>query len=391
MNEWIIIGGGIHGITLATFLLKSGKTTTKKLKIIDRNAEPLANWKRNTDVISMPYLRSPSVHHIDADPFSLQSFVKLGSYSSRSAFYGQYKRPSLQLFNDHCEHVINDLSLKDTWIQGCAQGVLKTADGWELQLKDGREIYGKRLVLAIGFGNQLKKPDWAIEIETNYPRQIFHVFDETLPKFDELNLPITIIGGGITSIHLAIKLSMLYPKQVTLLKRHPFRIHDFDSDPGWLGPKRQTAFRNIENYPRRRMEIINARNLGSFPHDLYIKLLNLIKTGALILKEGNVVRAEVKLDEIHLFDKDSKFLSRSGTVLLATGFLPSLPESEWIKPIINTMKLPCAECGYPIVSEILQWAPDLYVMGGLAELEIGPIARNISGARQAAERIVNHI
>lgn len=39
----------------------------------------------------------------------------------------------------------------------------------------------------------------------------------------------------------------------------------------------------------------------------------------------------------------------------------------------------------------LEWCPHLYVTGPLAELEIGPIARNISGARQAAERIVQSI
>ncbi|MED3910201.1 hypothetical protein P4597_13550 [Peribacillus simplex] len=40
----------------------------------------------------------------------------------------------------------------------------------------------------------------------------------------------------------------------------------------------------------------------------------------------------------------------------------------------------------------MQWSPGLYdVTGALAELEMGPISRNISGARQAAERIVNSL
>ncbi|PAW26688.1 hypothetical protein BKC07_23530 [Peribacillus simplex] len=47
------------------------------------------------------------------------------------------------------------------------------------------------------------------------------------------------------------------------------------------------------------------------------------------------------------------------------------------------------ECGYPIVSQSLQWGLGLYVTGALAELEMLPISRHISGARQAAERIVN--
>ena len=93
----------------------------------------------------MPYLRSPSVHHIDVDPFSLQSFVKKGYYHKRTAFYGRYKRPSLEMFNDHCDHLVNDLSIKETWIQGDVEKVSKTNDGWQIQLKNGSEIHGKSL------------------------------------------------------------------------------------------------------------------------------------------------------------------------------------------------------------------------------------------------------
>lgn len=64
---------------------------------------------------------------------------------------------------------------------------------------------------------------------------------------------------------------------------------------------------------------------------------------------------------------------------------------DWLTPVIRSHDLRCAECGYPIVSQSLQWGPDLYVTGALAELEMEPISRNISGARQAAERIVNSL
>ena len=45
----------------------------------------------------------------------------------------------------------------------------------------------------------------------------------------------------------------------------------------------------------------------------------------------------------------------------------------------------------PLLSKNLEWYPQFYVSGPLAELEIGPIARNISGARHAAERIVSNL
>ncbi len=54
---------------------------------------------------------------------------------------------------------------------------------------------------------------------------------------------------------------------------------------------------------------------------------------------------------------------------------------------IAQLGLPCAACGYPIVSSQLAWAPGLHVTGPLAELELGPVARNIAGARAAGERL----
>jgi hypothetical protein len=43
---------------------------------------------------------------------------------------------------------------------------------------------------------------------------------------------------------------------------------------------------------------------------------------------------------------------------------------------------------YPIVDRALRWHPGIHVTGPLAELEIGPPARNILGARLSAERLL---
>ena len=43
--------------------------------------------------------------------------------------------------------------------------------------------------------------------------------------------------------------------------------------------------------------------------------------------------------------------------------------------------------GYPAPDRYLRWG-HVYVAGALAELELGPSARNIAGARLASERIV---
>ena len=45
--------------------------------------------------------------------------------------------------------------------------------------------------------------------------------------------------------------------------------------------------------------------------------------------------------------------------------------------------------GLPVVDEHLRWRGcELFIMGGLAALRVGPVARNLSGARAASDRIV---
>ena len=75
MYDWLVIGGGIHGCTVASFLLKKGKVRVERLCIIDPHDKPMYKWQKNTERIGMEYLRSPSVHHIDVDPFSLQKYA----------------------------------------------------------------------------------------------------------------------------------------------------------------------------------------------------------------------------------------------------------------------------------------------------------------------------
>lgn len=391
MYKWIIVGGGIQGMTMATFLLKRHKATINELAIIDPYEEPLSRWKHCTNIISMPYLRSPSVHNLDIDPFSLQSFVKTNTYEWNTAIYGRFKRPSLQAFNEHCDHLIDDLLIKNAWIQGRVELADQTQDGWSVQLQDGRKVMGQNLLLALGISEQPIWPQWVEDLKMKKASYVYHVFDHNLPSFDHFKPPITIIGGGITAAHLALKLSALYPNDVTILKRHPFRIHDFDSDPAWLGPKNQLSFRKLVSYERRRDKIRDARLKGSIPRDLYIKLLSRIRQGKLHIFDGEVEFAKVSNGQVLLYDQGNNFIHKAGTILLATGFHPGLPGKEWLAPMVQKYKLPCAECGYPIVSNSLRWGPNLYVTGALAELEIGPIARNISGARQAAERIVSSL
>ncbi|MDQ0999741.1 thioredoxin reductase [Neobacillus niacini] len=389
MYDWIIIGGGIQGCTLAISLIKSGKVSPRKLLIIDPHEQPISQWKRNTDRIEMEYLRSPSVHHLDVAPFSLQWFARKAKFSQ--PFYGYYKRPSLSLFHQHCESVFHEIDLKQSWHIGRVSNLERKYDEWWIQTEDNSWLHTKNVAIATGFTEALNYPSWSNEMKERYPHLICHIFEKEVPETFNEGQPLVIVGAGITAAHLSLKLSKLH-EQVILITRHDFRVHDFDSDPGWLGPKNMTSFLKIKDYKTRRQTITNARYRGSFPKELSLALSRLIQKNKLKVFYDEIESCS-NCDESSLLLKlkNSEEKIETPRILLATGFQSNMEYLSWLQPVINHEKLLCAECGFPIVSKNLEWGKKLFVVGALAELEIGPTARNISGARTAANRIVSAI
>ncbi|NDJ52085.1 MAG: NAD(P)-binding protein, partial [Chloroflexi bacterium] len=72
MLDGLIIGGGIHGTTLAQRWLKSGPAD---IRILDPHPRLLARWTRLTRSTGMRFLRSPAWHHLHADPRHLEQFA----------------------------------------------------------------------------------------------------------------------------------------------------------------------------------------------------------------------------------------------------------------------------------------------------------------------------
>ena len=101
---------------------------------------------------------------------------------------------------------------------------------------------------------------------------------------------------------------------------------------------------------------------------------------------GDVEDARVRGAGCLLSINDREVLA--DVVLLATGFEAQRPGGVLVDSVIERLGLECAGCGYPVVDEDLRWGRGLFVTGPLAELELGPAARNIHGARLAGKRLV---
>lgn len=386
--DWLIVGGGIHGVHLATRLLAEAGVAPKRLRLLDPSPRLLATWQRCTANTGMRFLRSPSVHHLDPEPWSLLYFA--GAHNSRGhgapegSFTRPYNRPSLDLFARHCDDVIARYGLADLHIRDRAVGVDLSCDSAVVRTDSGEALETRNVLLALGASERPRWPAWARELARDGHR-IEHIFgpDQVLDP-DDWPDTVAVIGGGISAAQGALRLAEA-GRSVHLVTRHPLRKHQFDSDPGWLGPKHMRRFLKTRDLARRRAMITEARHTGSVPPDVLRDLRRALADGRVVLHQGDP-RPTQQNEEL-LLHVDGQRLAVGG-VLLATGFEGGRPGGSLVDELVTSHALPCAGCGFPIVDKHLRWHPAVYVTGPLAELEVGPASRHIVGARRSGSRIV---
>ena len=380
--DWLIIGGGIHGVHIAAKLLGEAQVEPSGLRIVDPGERLLERWRTCTATTGMTHLRSPSVHNLDLNPWSLFRYAGKRKTRRSGLFAPPYDRPQLGFFNDHCDKVIDEFKLDDLHVCADATTCAVDCEGVMVGLSTGESIQTQNVVLAIGAGGQ---PEWPAWTRRDDPR-IHHIFAKTFDGWPTRQETVAVVGGGISAGQVALRL-IDEGHEVHLISRHALREHQFDSEPGWLGPKYMAGFEREQNLERRREMIAEARHKGSVPPDVHRSLRIAIDRNQARWFEGEVesVDTDGPTLNLKLTTGDSVEANR---LLLATGFTSTRPGGKLIDQLVESESLPCASCGYPVVDKALRWHPRVYVSGPLAELELGPSSRNISGARRAAERLV---
>ena len=332
----------------------------------------------------MRYLRSPRVHHIDLDYLSLERFAQEQHLTGSEFWIDPYYRPSYALFQQHCQHVIDTYQLDCLHVRGQALTLYRIKGGWCVETASDR-LNARQVLLATG-RQQLLIPDWAKQLMAqNAPIQ--HVLDMA---FDTQQIAtgatVMVIGGGISAGQIALKL--MSDHSVTLVTRQALRQRDFDSSPCWLGPACLKAFGKAD-YLRRRQMIGRARQTGTLAHDIHIELQTAIQTNQVDHHRDTILSAAMTTDNCIALKLADGSICTANHVILATGLKSATPEQTWLADTMKRYQLRVAKCGYPILDRTLCWTSGLYASGSLAELELGPAAANIAGARAAAERLQN--
>ncbi|WP_323174431.1 FAD/NAD(P)-binding protein [Natrialba sp. PRR66] len=387
----VIVGGGIHGTYLAQRLLEETSLDRTNIAIVDPHQQLLASFREKARACGMESLRSSFVHHLGTEPFGLEHFAEGTDREDELVpTIDHPPRPSLDLFLDYAEYVIEKNSLEALHIQSTVEAIFEQGDGPRFRLETTAGlIETHNCVLAIGHGGRYRWPDWAVDVDG-----VEHVWD----GFDQdTTVDHTIVvGGGSTAGHLACTLSET--ESVTMITRHPLEWEVLEADPPWINWSHLE--RELHVHPpgsSERLSVIrDARYTATVPTYLSQEFETKLEEGSLALEQGEIWTARSDNGSVQLFQEDGT-QTVTDRIVLATGFEPVF-RHPFIERLASEIGLDRGYRGMPILDDqTLEWQridgsqTSLYVSGALALGTIGPYAPNIPGARRAADRITKAI
>ena len=392
MADLVIAGAGPQALTLSCLLLQKRPRLRRRLRILDPSGRWLSRWQRQMECYEIPWLRSPSPHHPHPNPHALRHFAH--SQQRNRQLEGPYGLPHTDLFADFCRQVISEYQLDGDVLAARIERIQLPRLGngpMQLALSDGTTVAADRLVVATGRGTP-QLPSWVEAIVGSYPPQALQHSDRIhLPSQHQLQgQRILIVGGGLTSAHLALG-ARHRGALVHLLCRRSLKHKPFDADPGWLGPKYLKAFHAEPCMQRRHRQVLQARDGGSITPDAAVQLRQAEQNGALKVHEHcEVHKALWCSDQWTVFCTNGHQLMVD-RIWLATGHRQGVSQHPLLRQIQEQRPIDLVN-DWPVLSTDLSWpGSPVHVMGGLSALQIGPAARNLFGGREAAHRICRSV
>ena len=308
-----------------------------------------------------------------------------------SELFPPYDRPGTKLFNDFCDEVIRRWKLADKVYPAKVVRILPieraSGDRFQLVLDTGETIVARRVVLATGSG-KVQLPNWVEKITSDYPAdRLCHSQQVNLNRLNLTGEHILIVGGGLTSGHLA-KGAINLGATVTLMTRKQLQSKIFDAEPGWLGPKYLKDFHAQTDWDIRYQQIQQARNGGSMTPDIMLQLSQAAKEEKIRIDECCQVRDAQWQDNLWQVRCHDGSKHKFNRIWLATGTRFNVTEHPLLQNVLEAYPTEIVN-GLPVLDEHLRLPKsNFFIMGGLAALRIGPVARNIGGGKMACKRIV---
>ncbi|MGB5962486.1 MAG: FAD/NAD(P)-binding protein [Coleofasciculaceae cyanobacterium] len=382
-----IIGAGPQALTLVTHLLQKRQKLRQRFLVLDSSGTWMKRWQQQFEALEIEHLRSPAVHHTHPNPFALRRFAQNRS----DELYPPYDLPGTKLFEEFCQEVIEEWELQNKVIKAAVTDIEPIINvgrpRFRISWQDGNSVMARRVVLATGSGKTIT-PDWVEKISTPYPKdKLCHSQNVDLRGLQMMGEQVLIIGGGLTSAHLAVGATKRGAK-VLLMPRRQLQEKLFDAEPGWLGPKYLKGFFAQTDWETRWQLIQQARNGGSMTPAIMTKLRRLKRSGNVEFYEQCQVVEAHWLGDRWRVNCDDGLEYECQRIWYATGTRFDALAHPLLKNVLDAYPTSIVK-GLLVLDEQLRLpGSEFFVMGGLAALRVGPVARNLYGAKMASERIV---
>lgn len=387
-----IIGGGIHGMSIALRLLREIPTAKRHLAILDRYPKPLTQWRDKTKRQGMTFLRSPAVHHVTPDALGIVEYAERHNRTRELA--PPYAQPSTQLFWDFCNDTLDELTkhqvyyqfevAKLRWDKGTGKFPFRL-------ISTANEGFRSRcVILAIGTDDCAYIPPEFTQWQRQFPDRILHASEFSVSQgFGTSPAKIVVVGGGLTAGTLAKSLSEA-GHDVALMARKPLKTEQFDFPPVWLGPKALAEFASEADFQRRYEIIQQNRGEGSITPNIMDALMDApnIKCYPETCIRNIVAEKKCPSPQRLQIETTRDTITDVSRVILATGYQFNLHRYGFLRELITQHQIPLVR-GLPRLDDDLQLHPvqNLFGSGTIAQLQIGPAAGNIAGASLAYERL----
>lgn len=376
-SDVLIVGAGPHALTLSRYLAKAG--IRPLVFDVDGWCE---RWRGRLERLDVRMLRSHHTQHPEPDQYALARFG--GDPIQKWA--GPWSTPTTDIFDRFCAHLIDKHALAHVLRRDRVVQIEQLEDVLRVRTQHGGEHFARRVVLATNPMCPLR-PGWATAAAVRAP-------DGRLIHSDELDLRalalagerVLVVGGGLTGAGIAVA-AMQRGAHVTVAARRALELRVADAESNWHGPARLRPFFAEPDPVQRREMCRAARGGGTVTPPLAWALRKAAHDGTAELLEGHEVRHASWQDGAFsvLLDYQPRRFDR---IWLATGHDVAVDAEPLLDRIASSHPARVVG-GLPVLDSACRWpGTALHLMGALAELQLGPLARNLAGARMAADRII---
>lgn len=365
----------------------------------------LSAWRHQFWAQDIDVLRSGGAQHPHPDPDALRRWAAVEGRDDElvaAPLFRQppdYFRPGARLMVDFCDAVIKMLHLTERRVDQRAVRLVAGATGrWGLQRDDGAIAWPGAIVLAHNPAYP-RIPDWAqAAADSAPPGTLLHSTSFALPSVDLRGRRILVIGGGQTAGQIAVG-AAYRGAHVVVAARHDLWTAPFDFDSRWLTAQATDDF--LAESPERRRELLDSgrHGGGTMDSDLRRQMLlygdgngsyALSSRGSISVLERRTVDGAAWRDGHWNVGIRGESI-QTDLIVLCSGTAVDIEHDPLTGPLRERHPT-SIHGGLPLLADSCRWpGTNVFVMGEIAGLSLGPIARSIAGARAAAARVTDTI